>query len=579
MEVYAEIAEEICTTNGQCVLLLGPELSVNHEGLYYKSFFKQLAENDKTSIMQYFDRENIFMFNSIQGRDLTARKIRRFYSNVGDKTLLESIARIKFPLIINACPDKALNKVFEDKYNLVKDTGYFYEYRDNNEYKPKIRIESTNKIPYPSKNLPVIYNIFGDFEDINSLIFDHESFYRTVQLLMAQDAIPPKIEAFLSKASSFVFLGFDFKSWHYQLMCHKLGLGQSTTVKNGLGSLKGLEKNNKVQFVMHNHFKVSLTDESPALTIEELIKECEARCTNSLRDPIDNDNYEVYVSYAWDDRQTDIIELLTHIINDGQLSNEEKSSRINDLINKSGKTPNFDEDLNSLFSQTEKERLSAEVETWYNTLPVTDKLNDSKINYSRETIVTLIEKKLAALHIKVLRDKHEVTFGDSIDSFMTRIGKGKAVIRIVSDKYLKSRYCMDEAIRIKKHANKESRIFTVVLADSLSLNEFAAGISDNNNIQYKSYWELLIENIYSKIDLQLKNRVDKERVKRYYSIYLDIYEYIIEFIQSIQDSVRLDLEQHKFANISMPPSDLLTAQQELELDSFISTIDQTLKQR
>src|SRR5689334_14234411 len=110
--LYDDIADHIGTAEGQCVLLLGPELSINRTtGQYYKSYFKELAAKQKDHISRYFDRENIFSFVGESGADCTISTIKSFYSDCGDITLLNLVARIKFPLVLNVCPDKSLNKV------------------------------------------------------------------------------------------------------------------------------------------------------------------------------------------------------------------------------------------------------------------------------------------------------------------------------------------------------------------------------------------------------------------------------------------------------------------------------------
>src|SRR5882757_6779355 len=110
-DIYSEMAEYITAKEGQCVLILGPELSVNDKGVSHKSWFRQMAAGNN-NIFAYFEEENLFSFNNENGLRTTRRMVKDFYHNSGDKALLEMIARIRFPLIINVCPDVALNRLY-----------------------------------------------------------------------------------------------------------------------------------------------------------------------------------------------------------------------------------------------------------------------------------------------------------------------------------------------------------------------------------------------------------------------------------------------------------------------------------
>jgi internalin A len=72
---------------------------------------------------------------------------------------------------------------------------------------------------------------------------------------------------------------------------------------------------------------------------------------------------------------------------------------------------------------------------------------------------------------KIIRDKNAMRAGDLISGFMKRIGKGDRVIVVLSDKYLRSPFCMFElhAIYQRSHTQKPeflTRIIPVVLNDA-----------------------------------------------------------------------------------------------------------------
>ena len=104
-----------------------------------------------------------------------------------------------------------------------------------------------------------------------------------------------------------------------------------------------------------------------------------------------------------------------------------------------------------------------------------------KENDKREEFVDLIYNELTVNSgVNIFRDRNVLTIQDSITSFMNRIGRGKAVIMVVSDKYLRSEFCMYEAWEVYKNNNFNDRVFIAVLPDV----DFS-----NNGINYISFWK------------------------------------------------------------------------------------------
>jgi hypothetical protein len=83
-----------------------------------------------------------------------------------------------------------------------------------------------------------------------------------------------------------------------------------------------------------------------------------------------------------------------------------------------------------------------------------------------EILVDRICDAFASKGYQVTRDKSTLTYKDSIREFMDRIGRGKYIIAVVSDKYMKSEYCMFEAYRMFQSAAFKERVFPIVLPDT-----------------------------------------------------------------------------------------------------------------
>lgn len=99
-----------------------------------------------------------------------------------------------------------------------------------------------------------------------------------------------------------------------------------------------------------------------------------------------------------------------------------------------------------------------------------------------ERLVNQMDDVFRSRGITIIRDKRELGYKGRIKEFMQRIGRGRCVVVVISDKYLKSPNCMYELVQIAKHGRFYDRIFPIVLSD--------AGIYDPiQRIQYIKYWE------------------------------------------------------------------------------------------
>jgi hypothetical protein len=442
---YKEIAGYLRAKESPCVLILGPELSVDRNGVSYRTCFRKMAADKDNGIFTYFEGDNLFSFEDDGALKDTRRLVRDFYKESGDPVLLEMIARIRFPLIINVCPDLALNKIYED-LGIPFESGYFS--KDPN---PK-----NKDFPLPTKERPVIYNIFGTVDPDITLILNHSKLYETIQYLLPNNSLPETIETFLNQASGFILLGFKFDSWYYQLICHKLKLKEYNKEKTNL-SASNINDTDLVSVVMRKQFEVEFTTDNPMQAIGRLIKECN-NSTLALRDIQTLGSYSLFVSYAWKDQDTP-------------------------------EGPN------------------------------------------RETMVDWTEKHSVLKDLQSLlffRDHNDLKYGDSIDSFMTRIGKGKTVIRVISDKYLKSRYCMTEALRMDKYRDDEKRIITVIWEDADLENE----------IIYRDFWKGKCQAILEEIDKKLDNNN--------YDYAVEIYRFLPRFINNLKDEVSLRIGKNDF---------------------------------
>jgi hypothetical protein len=452
---YDAIIGHVTGENGHTVLLLGPELAalVGENGEGHKTYFKKLVDelaanqpDTNGQVTQYFPTDNLFSFNSNKNHPILVRnKVVEFFKheNYGDKPLLDLISRLPIPLIINVCPDDSVRQLFEIK-NIEYSWGYF-----SKDPRPEFK-----DIPKPTETKPVIYNIFGSIKNDQSILLTHGNLYTLIEKLLPENSLPPSIEEYIKEANSFIFLGFKFDSWYYQLLCHKLKVKTPGTEKISIGSPSC---NNLNSVIMKNHFELAFTQNNPTQVIERIIAGCQAEDLRPLN-PLGI--YCSFISYAWKDKNA------------------------------------------AIGSDSTK----------------------------REAIADFIESALKekSVLVQLVREKKFLNNGDSIDSFMTRIGSGRSVIQVISDKYLKSEYCMIEAMRINQYRDPKKRIFLIVFNDVQR--------DRNGHIDIEKY-----EGFWKQKCLGLVE--DRGLIESpHYKNYIEIYHFIKEFIISIDLLLALRIE-------------------------------------
>jgi internalin A len=83
-----------------------------------------------------------------------------------------------------------------------------------------------------------------------------------------------------------------------------------------------------------------------------------------------------------------------------------------------------------------------------------------------EALVDRLDQTLKVQGITLIRDKRDLGFKGLIKEFMQRIGRGRCVIAVISDKYLKSPNCMFELAEVAENGQFYDRIFPIVLSDA-----------------------------------------------------------------------------------------------------------------
>lgn len=159
---------------------------------------------------------------------------------------------------------------------------------------------------------------------------------------------------------------------------------------------------------------------------------------------------------------------------------------------------------------------------------------------TREDIVNKLYDSLTSKGYNVIRDKVTLGYRGKIKEFMERIGAGQAVIVVLSEKYLKSKNCMFEALQIREHGDLEKRIFPIVLSDA---NIFEALV----RIRYRKFWDDKITELNEALrgmnDLAYLNTINEEL-----NLFSEIKRFIDEFMGIVANMNVLTPEMHQEAD-------------------------------
>jgi hypothetical protein len=201
-------------SSGSCVLLLGPLFGIDENNQKIHVVLKNLLTEPPYELKLDDEFDNLYISKSSDGSqtpDLVTQ-IYTYYQDLKRNPIYDKILEIGFRAIITFTSDLLLYDA-----NAAKNVYDFYFFSS----KSNQTLNDQNQ-PALSRR-PVIYNIFGNINDLNSLITDYDSLYDfLINMLKADQEFPLQLKNILSNAKAFVFLGFDLSKWYIPLLVRKL---------------------------------------------------------------------------------------------------------------------------------------------------------------------------------------------------------------------------------------------------------------------------------------------------------------------------------------------------------------------
>ncbi|MCB9307695.1 MAG: TIR domain-containing protein [Lewinellaceae bacterium] len=167
---------------------------------------------------------------------------------------------------------------------------------------------------------------------------------------------------------------------------------------------------------------------------------------------------------------------------------------------------------------------------------------------SREKVVDDLFGSLLKDDFDVRRDKKDVGYGELISDFMSEIGRGDLIVVFVSDKYVRSPYCMFELYEIARNCKFEKDLFSSRI---LPVRVESIRFDDPDMLeQYFSYWESEEQKWENLIRKRTKNITPAQ--SRRYHITKDInqnFGELVDWLTDMNAKTNAILRENDFAEV------------------------------
>ena len=284
----------------QCILMLGPRIATVEdngeeipllEGLaldfarkldaqkipYDTSANRNLAyisqlylKERQVSPVDLRDSAKIFVENS------TRNRIPEIYAE---------LAKLPVRVIVNTTPDDFIVRALRAVGKSPVVFNFNYEVNSGSARSE----QNTRDLESIGVSQPLVFNLFGTYEDVNSLVItegDQVAFVRNV--LEGRSQVPQKILQYFTPQNTYLFFGFNLENWQFRLLLKSLNLGEKTR------TLSPQEDNYPISEVTKSYLRHEFNFYFIEARMEEFASE-----VSQMASTFDTDN--VYISYSDED--------------------------------------------------------------------------------------------------------------------------------------------------------------------------------------------------------------------------------------------------------------------------------------
>jgi len=267
--------------SGQCVLVLGPDIeavpiepaagaagaSRSVRDAFCLNLARQLEEeNQKVGEQALFavaqQYEDTPAFNTVNLRNIASAFFRDSGYRAGP--MHEALAKFPFGLVLTTCHDDLFQRALADQEKSPSRYWYHFrgEPRDNRE------LESP-----PDPDSPVVYHLFGSFDEPNSLVLtENDLLDFVIRVVSGRPKLPDSLRSAL-RNKTFLFYGFGIRHWYIRvllkLLARSLELTGGSVALESLGALGPAEREQTVLFYRRGT-RIEVVDTDPAEFVKQL---------------------------------------------------------------------------------------------------------------------------------------------------------------------------------------------------------------------------------------------------------------------------------------------------------------------
>jgi hypothetical protein len=303
----------------KCILILGPEAFVDENGISAHSRLQQYLDLPNNElVLRYYEGDDFVLFQNTPNRTRLCHKVKKFYQSEMVDNSLNILSQIPFHVFLTVTPDTLLCSAFEN-------SGFSFQhgfYKKNTDPQEIIK---------PSKDKPLIYNLFGCIKDEESLILSHNDLYDYFKSIFKRQSMPKLLKDELSKILNIIFLGVPFEKWYFQLLLRELEIHNEASVFTRFAANQSVSDD--LSTFCFEQFNINFVDKN----IPDFILELHRRCAeaNLLREKTEGEIN--YLGRAKDYLAKAHIDKVLNLLSDKFIDNSDLKDDLDLLVIRNGR--------------------------------------------------------------------------------------------------------------------------------------------------------------------------------------------------------------------------------------------------
>lgn len=249
--------------NDRCVICIGPEFYTPPGESRTQSQRLSAFLNEHSDVLGIRVRENGWYHLKADGDDGAAGEaIRQFYETEGENSrdALDKLAQIKSHLLLSLTPDHELSNAFERQGFRCRSDFYYRHQPDRDAHQP-------------TQDQPMVYNLLGDLNERNSLVFTYDDFFSYVESTFRGNSMSTLLKDSIFSADNLIFLGMPEDDWRMHLFLRILRMNGDR--KSKYATMPGAE--DKVGKSWKEQYGITLVNNDIAGFLDELHLRCSAK--------------------------------------------------------------------------------------------------------------------------------------------------------------------------------------------------------------------------------------------------------------------------------------------------------------